>query len=480
MGPVVAWLALFLGYIVSVKGLDFNYTEALSKSIIFLEAQRSGKLPSNNRVPWRGDSGLDDGKEANEDLVGGYYDAGDNVKYGLPMAFTITTLAWSAIAYQSELESACEWKNVKDAIRWGTDYFLKTASRHRKLYVEVGDPVKDHKCWMRPENLKGPRRVLQIDEKTPGSEIAGETSAAMAASSMVFRHTDALYARELLKKAKRLFRFAKDHKKTFDGECPFYCSFSGFNDELSWAAAWLYSATHRIKYFKYLTEEAVSASVDEFNWDLKFAGTQILLSKFFFEGTREFRTFNENADSYICSVLPQSPYHETYMTPGGLLHLRDGANLQYATGASLLFSVYGDLLKKFNRKIKCGNKPFESKHLLAFAKQQMDYILGRNPQQRSYMVGFGKNPPKQAHHRGASIPLSEAKSNVDCGTSFTKWFNRNAPNPNELTGAILGGPDKKDKFSDLRWTSVYTEPCTYVNSLAVGALAKLTRPLQKS
>lgn len=46
-------------------GAGFNYKEALTKSIIFLECQRSGKLPSNNRVPWRGDSALDDGKLAN-------------------------------------------------------------------------------------------------------------------------------------------------------------------------------------------------------------------------------------------------------------------------------------------------------------------------------------------------------------------------------------------------------------------------------
>lgn len=33
------------------------------------------------------------------DLVGGYYDAGDNVKFGLPMAFTTTLLAWSVIEF---------------------------------------------------------------------------------------------------------------------------------------------------------------------------------------------------------------------------------------------------------------------------------------------------------------------------------------------------------------------------------------------
>ncbi|KAE8689158.1 Endoglucanase 16 [Hibiscus syriacus] len=244
-----------------------------------------------------------------------------------------------------------------------------------------------------------------------------------------------------------LFEFADEHKKTFDGECPFYCSFSGFLDELSWAAAWLYTAIHSDTYFKYIKEETVPAVVDEFNWDLKYAGVQVLLSK-------------EHADSYICAALPKSPYRRIPMTPGGLIHLRDGANLQYVTGASFLFSIYGDLLRKFNQKIDCGGKPFESNHVLDFTKQQMDYILGQNPRGRSYMVGFGKNPPTQAHHRGASVPLSEAKTDVNCGMSFARWFNKNAPNPNELTGAILGGPDMQDKFSDLRWTSVYTEPCT--------------------
>lgn len=50
-------------------------------------------------------------------------------------------------------------------------------------------------------------------------------------------------------------------------------------DELLWAAAWLYSATRDRTYFKYVTEEALHAVVDEFNWDLKYAGVQILLSK---------------------------------------------------------------------------------------------------------------------------------------------------------------------------------------------------------
>lgn len=39
-----------------------DYKQALSKSILFFEAQRSGHLPPNQRVSWRSHSGLYDGK----------------------------------------------------------------------------------------------------------------------------------------------------------------------------------------------------------------------------------------------------------------------------------------------------------------------------------------------------------------------------------------------------------------------------------
>lgn len=58
----LAWLILFEGLLVAVNG-NIDYKDALTKSLIFLEAQRSGKLPPNTRLSWRGDSALDDGKD---------------------------------------------------------------------------------------------------------------------------------------------------------------------------------------------------------------------------------------------------------------------------------------------------------------------------------------------------------------------------------------------------------------------------------
>lgn len=70
------------------------------------------------------------------DLVGGYYDAGDNLKFGLPMAFTTTLLAWSVIEFGSSMQEQSE--NARAAIRWGTDYLLKAAtSTPDVLYVQV-------------------------------------------------------------------------------------------------------------------------------------------------------------------------------------------------------------------------------------------------------------------------------------------------------------------------------------------------------
>lgn len=42
-----------------------NYGDALTKSILFFEGQRSGKLPPTQRLTWRRDSALNDGSDAN-------------------------------------------------------------------------------------------------------------------------------------------------------------------------------------------------------------------------------------------------------------------------------------------------------------------------------------------------------------------------------------------------------------------------------
>lgn len=69
------------------------------------------------------------------DLTGGYYDAGDNVKFGLPMAFTTTMLSWSVLEFGEYMGDDLD--HAKTAIRWATDYLLKAAAHPGVLYVQV-------------------------------------------------------------------------------------------------------------------------------------------------------------------------------------------------------------------------------------------------------------------------------------------------------------------------------------------------------
>ena len=69
--------------------------------------------------------------------MGGYYDAGDHVKFGLPMAFTVTMLSWSMIEYGDDVEAAGELAHALEAIKWGTDYFIKAHTKPDELWAEV-------------------------------------------------------------------------------------------------------------------------------------------------------------------------------------------------------------------------------------------------------------------------------------------------------------------------------------------------------
>lgn len=70
--------------------------------------------------------------------------------------------------------------------------------------LKVGDAKKDHACWERPEDMDTPRNVYKIDKNTPGSEVAAETAAALAAASLVFRRIDPRYSDTLIRRASRV------------------------------------------------------------------------------------------------------------------------------------------------------------------------------------------------------------------------------------------------------------------------------------
>ncbi|XP_022886556.1 endoglucanase 11-like isoform X2 [Olea europaea var. sylvestris] len=436
---------------------SFNYGEALSKSLIYFEAQRSGRLPYNQRVTWRHHSGLTDGLEQGVDLVGGYYDAG-------------------------------EYRHALEAIKWGTDYFIKAHTHPHVLWAQVGDGGTDHLCWQRPEDMTTSRRAYKVDEEHPGSDVAGETAAAMAAAAIVFRLTNPHYSHLLLDHARQLFEFGDKYRGKYDSSIEvakgYYTSVSGYMDELLWAAVWLYKATDDLYYLNYVIENAesfggITWAITEFSWDVKYAGVQIIAAMLPVEGKNEeqsktIQEYRSKAEHFLCACLNKNNSTNVQRTPGGLLYTRQWNNMQYVSSASFLLTVYSDYLESTNQMLNCDGDLVGPQEILSVVKSQVDYILGSNPMGTSYLVGNGPTYPMWVHHRGASMEsYRESKGFVGCTQGYDNWYGRQDPNPNVLVGALVGGPDNMDEFRDRRGNFIQTEACTYNTAPLVGVFAKL-------
>jgi hypothetical protein len=224
----------------------FNYAEVLQKSLYFFDAQKSGKLPSGFRVPWRGDSGLADGSDVGLDLTGGYHDAGDHVKFGLPMAASLSLLAWGGIEYGTAYDRTSQSTALLDVIRWGTDFIIKAHPTDNVLYGQVGNGSLDHSYWGPAETMTMARPAYAITAAKPGSDLAGESAAALASASILFRTSDPAYSAKLLAHARTLFAFADTYRGKYSDSitdaATYYNSWSGYFDELAWSAAWMYRA----------------------------------------------------------------------------------------------------------------------------------------------------------------------------------------------------------------------------------------------
>ncbi|KAJ8630105.1 hypothetical protein MRB53_023428 [Persea americana] len=91
----------------------------------------------------------------------------------------------------------------------------------------------------------------------------------------------------LLKTAIRVFAFAGKYRGSYSNGlksyvCPFYCSYSVYQDELLWGAAWLHKATKNPAYLNYIQVKGQTLGVDEtdntFGWDNQHVGARILFS----------------------------------------------------------------------------------------------------------------------------------------------------------------------------------------------------------
>jgi hypothetical protein len=491
-------ISLFIFAIILIAPLTkaqvFNYAEALQKSLYFYDAEKSGPGITGGLLPWRGNSEVSDMQvplnttmtdmsqafiNANKavldpdnngmvDVSGGYHDAGDHVKFGLPQSYSSSTLEWAYYEFKDAFVNIGEQAHIRNLLKWFSDYYLRCTFMNPSGQVvafcyQVGEGNSDHTLWAPPEIID--RTVITrpayfgTSEK-PASDQAAGAAASLALSYLNNKSDSLTYANKCLTYAKALYNFAVQYRGMgYSGG--FYNS-SFDEDELSWAAVWLYLATNDSKYIDdiikkdanglytgWLAKIIHSASDNWQNiwvhsWDTKWGGVFAKLAPI---TNDQFYWYIFRWNLEYWSGVPHANTNDgTFLakTPAGFSFLNSWGSARYNAAAQFQAVVY----KKY-----ASNSDFDN-----WTVSQMKYIMGNNPLSRSYIVGYGSNYAKHPHHRAAH------------GSSTNSMFDP-VNHKHILYGALVGGPGASDEHKDSTNDFVYNEVAIDYNAGLVGALA---------
>ncbi|MBE6843086.1 MAG: glycoside hydrolase [Ruminococcus sp.] len=429
---------------------DINYAEALQKSLYFYECQQANELPEWNRVEWRGDSTLGD------KIYKGWYDAGDHVKFNLPMAYSAATLAWGLYMYGDAVEKVGQYEIYQNNLEYALDYFVD-CDLGDEVVFQVGNGTEDHTWW-------GPVELLEygmVEGSTyerpyytgTGSAVCGGMAAALAAGAAALKGKSDK-CDTYIEHAENIFKIADKAKSDDDyndsNASGFYRS-SHFYDELFYAANWLYIATGNKDYLDKATSYIPNLGTELGSNELKYSWSHCWDDAQ--QGGMLLYAINTQEDKYIKQIEKHISYwtNDVQELPGGLRWLTTWGCLRYATTAGFIAAVACDTVLKDSPNVESYK---------TFYKEQADYCLGNNPDGRAYVVGYNETSPTRPHHR----------------TAHGSW-NNSVFDPEDsrhiLYGALVGGPTEAGVYEDDRNNYINNEVATDYNAGFTALMCKL-------
>lgn len=357
------------------------------------------------------------------DVTGGWYDAGDHGKYVVNGGITTWQLQ---NLYERSLR-----KGTHDAFADGTmaipengngvPDLLDEARRELefmlKMQVPQGQPLAGmahHKVhdqnWtglpMLPDQDPENRRL-----SSPSVTATLNLAAAAAQGARLWRKFDPAFADRAQAAAVRAWDAAVANPKRLpdpnDGTGGGAYSDSQASDEFYWAAAELFLTTGEDKHRQAVTSSAwwygKAFNRNGFGWqdvavlgDLALATVPNDLPAGDVAGIRQ--AVRSGADSYV-----QALNGEGYPTP----YVPKGYN--YAWGSNSL--VLNNAVVIANAYDLTGDQKY-----LTAVYQTMDYILGRNGLNRSYVTGYGERYSRNQHHRHWAHQLDPSLPHPPPGT----------------------------------------------------------------
>lgn len=339
-----------------------NQTIALS-TLDFFKFQRCGFHKNKNQKTCH---------QLNHDLVGGWHDAGDYIRFALTTSFATTLILNSAqFSKNSNFVS-----RALDEAEWGISWLDKMWSDQKNLRSQISDGT-DHDLWRLPDedDFKfGPQKVYYL-KNNEGANIAGRMVASFALfAKLVPEREKSLYWQ---RRAQEIYGWAQRMKKSSSTTEGFYVE-TQWQEDMALGALELYHLTANRKY---LDDAIVFLKQAANPYTFDYANLHILS---FFKLAFYEKSLSAYSEVEIKKIV-QGSVEMHKKNPFGV------ALDKYFWGSHMHIcgmAIGGLLLDRLGSKGQLKN----------FYLTQWNYLLGVNPWGVSF-IGLAGQSPRWPHHQ---------------------------------------------------------------------------------
>ncbi|MBQ7708220.1 MAG: glycoside hydrolase family 9 protein [Lachnospiraceae bacterium] len=424
----------------SAAAMD-NYAKLLQYSLYFYDANMCGNgVGEKSLLDWRGNCHTSDvatytrrdGVTVNVDLTGGFHDAGDHVKFGLPEAYSAFVLGMSYDTDKDAYAAAGQTGHLQTITTYFADYLVKCAVLDAYGNVESyccqvgqGGGGYDHGYWGAPENQSSDRNSRPIfftSESAPSTDIVSLSAAALAMQYKNFGGNN------YLDMAKKLFEYAKNNNKAVNTTASNFYASSGWEDDYCLAAIMLYNITGDGNYLNEYNKYCNQGKATNVWWPLGWDNVAPALAHY------------SGKTSSLSNLMNQ---YMNRTNPDGYVCVNDWGSARYNTSLQYTGLLYDKYV---------GGTTYRS-----WAENQMHYILGGNG--HCYVVGYNANSSKYPHHRAA--------------TGYTGGPKGTTQQAHVLLGALVGGPKNGGYYADTADDYQCNEVAIDYNATLVASAAAL-------
>lgn len=448
-------------YYIECGNLDASYTftigddvygDLLDDSVRMLYLQRCGVAIQDSEFDHPAcHTGLAKvyGTDKMIDVSGGWHDAGDYGRYVVPAAKAVADLLYAYEAapelYGDDLnipESGNGVPDILDEARFEIEWMLKMQNENGGVHHKVT-------CMSFPGYVSPEMETDQLIVTPVSSTATADFCASVAMAYEFYKDIDSDFANRCLAAAEKAWNYLEQNPE-FDFKNPTDITTGDYGDksdtdERYWAAAQMYRTTGSEKYLNALNSMSVKKGLD---WALvgDYGNIALVTMEDIDKDSGVYKNAKEmiisQADKFA-STTESSPYGAP------ISKFEWGSNMTVANAGiitGLAYQLTGD--EKY----------------ISSAAENLNYLLGRNPNATCYVTGYGTVSPQNPHHR-PSMAKGKAMKGMLVGGVNSSLEDSAAKAYLADTPAHKCYVDNSESYSTNEITIYWNSPLTYLISL---------------